>query len=80
VVVLAGSDGNKALSGNPDAVGFLMDARRHLKAIGLSGAPGLAAKTQVEGEVGVTDFGSPKDFQKFLDFARNGKAWEREPA
>jgi catalase len=80
VVVLAGPDGDKALSENPDAVGFLMDACRHLKAIGLSGVPGLAAKTQAAGLPGVTDFGSPKDVQKFIDFARNGKVWEREPA
>ena len=51
----------KALSGNPDAVGFLTDACRHLKAIGLSGVPGLAAKTRVGGEVGVIDLGSAKD-------------------
>jgi len=80
VVVLAGSDGDKALSGNPDAIGFLMDACRHLKAIGLSGVPELTAKTQVGGELGVTDFGSTKDVQKFLDVARNGKVWAREPA
>jgi len=80
VAVLAGSDGDKALTGNPDAVGFLMDACRHLKAIGLSGVPGLAAKTQAGGEAGVTDFGSAKDIQTFVDFARNGKVWERERA
>ncbi len=78
VVVLSGSDGDKALTGNPDAVGFLMDAGRHLKAIGLSGVTGLAAKTQVSGEVGVIDLRSAKDVQKFLDVARNGKVWERE--
>ena len=54
VVVLAGAEGDKALSGNPDAIGFLMDACRHLKAIGLSGVPGLAMKTKVGGEAGVT--------------------------
>jgi hypothetical protein len=57
-----------------------MDACRHLKAIGLSGAPELAAKARVGGEAGVTDFGSTKDIQKFLDVARSGKVWEREPA
>jgi catalase len=80
VVILAGPDGDRELSSNPDAVGFLMDAHRHLKAIGLSGVPELAAKTNVGGEVGVTDVGSIKDFQSFLDFARKGKVWEREPA
>ena len=79
VVILAGSEGDKALTGNPDAVGFLMDACRHLKAIGLAGVPGLAAKTAASGP-GIVDFGSAKDLPKFLDFARNGKVWEREPA
>jgi catalase len=80
VAVLAGSAGDKALSGNPDAVGFLMDASRHLKAIGLSGVGELGAKAQVGGEPGVIDLGSAKDIPKFLDFARNGKVWERELA
>jgi len=80
VIVLAGPDGDRALSGNPDAVGFLMDACRHLKAIGLSGVPGLAAKTQIDGEAGVIDLGLARDIQKFLELARNGKIWEREPA
>jgi len=80
VVVLSGPDGDKALSVNPDAVGFLMDACRHLKAIGLSGVPALAAKTQASDQPGVTGLGATKDIQKFLEFARNGKVWEREPA
>ena len=49
VVVLAGPDGDKALAADPDAVGFMMDAGRHLKAIGLAGIPDLEARTQVEG-------------------------------
>jgi catalase len=80
VVVLAGPDGDKALSGNPDAVGFLMDACRHLKAIGLSGVSALAAKTQASDQPGVIGLGATRDIQKFLEFARNGKVWEREPS
>jgi catalase len=80
VVVLSGPDGDKALSVNPDAVGFLMDACRHLKAIGLSGVPALAAKTQVSNQPGVTGLGAARDIQKFLEFTRNGKMWERETA
>jgi len=80
VVVLAGSNGDKELGGNPDAIGFLMDACRHLKAIGLSGVPGMAAKAHVGGEAGVIDLGSARDIPKFLHFARQGKVWEREPA
>ena len=80
VVVLAGSDGDRALSANPDAVGFLMDACRHLKAIGLSGVPELTAKTQVGGQAGVVDLGSAKAIPTLVDLARNGKIWERDHA
>ena len=80
VVILAGSAGDKALTANPDAVGFLMDACRHLKAIGLSGVPGLAARTGAAGLPGVVDFGPAKGVEKFIELARNGKVWEREPA
>jgi catalase len=80
VAVLAGPAGDKSLTGNPDAVSFLMDACRHLKAIGLAGVPNLAAKAAVEGVVGVTDFKKSDQIATFIKFARNGKVWEREPA
>jgi catalase len=80
VAVLAGPAGDKALTGNPDAVSFLMDACRHLKSIGLAGVPNLAAKTAVEGVVGVTDFKKSDQIATFIKFARNAKVWEREPA
>jgi hypothetical protein len=51
-----------------------MDACRHLKAIGLSEVPGLAAK--VDGaRVGITDLNATKDITVFIDFARKGKVW-----
>jgi catalase len=78
VVVLAGPAGDAWLSGNPDGVAFLVDACRHLKAIGLSGVEGLAEKSQVAGEIGVTDLHAAEDIRVFLDVARNGKVWERE--
>ncbi len=77
VAILAGPAGDKALTSNPDAVSFLMDANRHLKAIALAGVPSLTAKTQVGGEVGVTEIGKSHDVGAFLDFARNGRVWER---
>jgi catalase len=80
VVVLAGPNGDKALTADPDAVNFLMDAKRHLKAIALASVANLAKKTQVTGVTGVTELGGTGDIAKFLDFARNGKVWEREPA
>jgi len=78
VAILSGPAGDKILSANPDAVAFLMDACRHLKAIGLAGVPELSKKAQVTGVVGVTDFGQAKGLALFLDLARNGKIWDRE--
>ena len=80
VAVLAGPSGDKALSAEPDAVSFLMDADRHLKAIALAGVAGLSKKTHVDGVVGVTQLGGIGDISKFVDFARDGKVWERDTA
>jgi catalase len=80
VAVLAGPEGDKALSADPDAIGFLMDACRHLKAIGLSGITELATKSQVAGIVGIVEIGAAKDITGFIDLAREGKVWAREGA
>ena len=77
VAVLAGPDGDKSLSSNPDALSFLRDAKRHLKAIALSGVDGLAEKTEVAELVGVTNIDSASGIVSFIDFAKNGKVWER---
>jgi catalase len=79
VAVLAGPAGDKALSADPDAVGFLMDACRHLKAIALSEVPDLAAKADARNRSGITDLKATKDIPAFIDFARQGKVWDREP-
>ncbi|HMF79296.1 MAG TPA: catalase [Bryobacteraceae bacterium] len=80
VIVLAGAAGDTALAANPDAVSFLMDALRHLKAIALAGAPNLAGKAGVDGAMGVTELGETKDLGAFIKFARGGRVWERESA
>jgi catalase len=80
VAVLAGADGDKALTVEPDAISFLTDADRHLKAMALAGVSGLAKKTQVAGGVGVAELRGNGDISKFIDFARNGKVWERDTA
>ncbi len=78
VAVLAGPAGDDALTKNPDAVGFLMDACRHLKSIALAGVPALAKKTEVAGVVGVSELNGSKEIAAFIKFAKNGKVWERE--
>jgi catalase len=80
VVVLAGPSGDKVLAKDPDAVAFLMDACRHLKAIGLDGVESLAKKAGVGSEIGVTDVTAAGDIRVFIDAARGGKIWERERA
>ncbi len=77
VAVLSGPEGDKALAANPDAIGFMMDACRHLKAIGLAGVPELTARTQVGGVAGVAELKSPGDIGKFIELARAGKVWAR---
>ena len=80
VAVLAGAAGEKSLSAEPDALSFLMDADRHLKAIALAGVSNLAKKTHLEDVVGVTELRGNGDISKFINFARNGKVWERDTA
>jgi catalase len=78
VAVLAGGAGDEMLSSTPDAVGFLMDAHRHLKAIALSGVPKLSSKAGVGKSPGVTEALGAKEISAFLATARNGKVWERD--
>jgi catalase len=78
VAVLAGTAGDKSLIAEPDAISFLMDADRHLKAIAVAGVSNLVKKTHVEGLAGVTDLRANGDISKFIDLARNGKVWERD--
>jgi catalase len=80
VAVLAGPAGDTSLSAEPDAISFLMDADRHLKAIAVAGISNLAKKTHVDGVAGVTDLRANGDISKFIDFARNGKVWDRDTA
>jgi catalase len=80
VAILAGAAGEGSMMDDPDAVGFLMDADRHLKAIAFAGIDRLAEKTQITGKPGVTPLAGNGDVAKFLESARNGKVWERDPA
>ncbi len=77
VVVLSGPDGDKALAANPDAIGFLTDACRHLKAIAFAGVPELTARTRVSGAPGVSELKSSRDIAAFIELARGGRVWAR---
>jgi catalase len=78
VVVLTGPDGDAALAADPDGVAFLMDACRHLKAIGVSGADTVTEKAQIDGEVGVFTLDNAAGIRQFIETARSGKVWDRE--
>jgi catalase len=75
VAILAGNEGDAGLSQNPDALGFLMDAFRHLKVIGCAGIPQLMAKTSLKDQPGILTL---KNATEFVDLARKGRIWERE--
>jgi catalase len=77
VVILAGEKGDEALTANPDAVSFLMDACRHLKPIGSAGVPKLTARAQSGELPGVLEIRSNKDVAAFVELARKGRVWER---
>ncbi len=78
VAVLGGEDGDALLAGDPDAVSFVMDANRHLKAIGLNGVSALAEAAGLNEAVGVVMMKDSREIPRFLEFARMGKVWERE--
>jgi hypothetical protein len=80
VAVLSGAAGEESLLNDTDAVEFLMDADRHLKAIAFAGIDRLAEKAQITGKAGVTKISGNGDVAKFLEIAHDGKVWERDPA
>ena len=80
VAILSGPAGDAVLSENPDAIGFLMDACRHLKAIALCGVPALGEKAHSSGLAGITNLSGAADIGVFISLARNGRVWEREGA
>jgi catalase len=78
VVVLSGPEGDKKLAGDPNAVSFLMDAKRHCKAVGFAGIPSLAKKSGVEEEPGVIDLNGKAGMRGFIAAGRTGRFWDRE--
>lgn len=72
VAILAGATGDAMLVADPDAVQFAMDAKRHLKVIGLDGVDSLADRAYLTGIVGVVGV------REFVERAKEGKVWERE--
>jgi catalase len=78
VVILAGPDGDKKLAGDPNAIGFVMDAVRHCKAVGFAGIPSLAKEAGLKEEPGVVDTTGKAGVKDFIAAARTGRFWKRE--
>jgi catalase len=78
VVVIAGAEGDKKLADDPNAVGFLMDAKRHCKAVGFSDIPLLSNKAGVGKAPGIGEFKDSSGVKAFLKAAHAGRFWERE--
>ncbi len=78
VAVLAGTEGDAAFAKHPDALAFLWDAKRHLKAIGFNGVPSLAGAVMLKDTPGVVELRANNTLDQFIEFAKMGKVWERE--
>ena len=78
VVILAGPDGDKKLASDPNAIGFVMDAVRHCKAVGFAGIPSLAKEAGLKQEPGVVDIAGKAGLKDFIAAARTGRFWKRE--
>ncbi len=78
VVILAGPDGDKKLTADPNAQAFLTDARRHCKAVGFAGIPALTKKVGVTEEPGIMELTGKGGVKAFIAAATTGRFWERE--
>lgn len=78
VAVISGPAGDKKLADDPNARAFLIDARRHCKAIGFSGVPTLASSVKLVEEDGIREITGNSAIERFLSDARTGRFWKRE--
>lgn len=78
VVVLCGEAGEGVLTASDDAAGFLRDAKRHLKSIGLAGIAKLAHQLGIDGLAGVIQLDRSDSIATFIRSAKRGKIWERD--
>ncbi len=80
VVLLASAEGAKALALEAAALDWLRDAFGHLKVLGYTrDAKELLAKAGIEADAGVILTDSKAGIRQFVDQAKKGRLWEREP-
>jgi catalase len=78
VAILAGPEGDKRLTADPNAQAFVTDARRHCKAVGFSGISSLAKKAGLSEEPGIMEFNGKGGVKAFIAAAKTGRFWDRE--
>jgi catalase len=78
VVILAGPEGDKKLTADPNAQAFLTDARRHCKAVAFAGIPALTKKVGVTEEPGIAELTAKAGVKSFIAAATTGRFWDRE--
>ena len=78
VVVLAGTEGDKKFAVDPNALAFLMDAKRHCNAVGFSHIPSLSKKVGLEEEPGIVEIKGQAGVKSFITAGLAGRFWERE--
>jgi len=80
VVVAVSAAGAKQLAEEAEGVDWVRNAFGHLKVIGrVPESEPLFAAAGVEPDAGVIDISSPKGLTAFINAAKQGRLWEREP-
>jgi len=80
VVVAASTEGALMLEKEAAAIDWIRDAFGHLKVIGvLETSLGLAEEAGVEEDEGVVEMDGTNDIAAFINTAKNGRVWDREP-
>jgi catalase len=77
VAVLGSVDYEYELRQDPDAVSFVMDAKRHLKALGWHRVPTLIDDADANGLEGIVEIDGAA-IAEFIRFAKEPKIWSRE--
>ena len=80
VVVAASKEGASLLESEAAAIDWIRDAFGHLKVIGVvQSASSLIDRAGIDEDKGVVAVDSAKGITEFINAAKNGRVWDREP-
>lgn len=79
VALLASEEGVEALKKEAAAVDWVRDAFGHLKVIAYAKAEPLLKMAAVKADEGVIPLGAEGDVRGFIERAKEGRLWDREP-